>query len=341
MKERNYSFDLMRVLACLMIISMHAPMLSENANPLFLNASGYFTAPGLCLFFVISGALLLPIKTDTFSFLKKRLCKVVMPTLCFTLLYLMLGAANGTEVNWAKSICSIPFSPQGHGVLWFMYTLIGLYLVSPIISRGLDKASKREEEFYLTLWVITMCYPLLKLVLEVNESNTGILYYFSGYLGYFVLGHYLNKYPETLTLRRLILPVALAVAVPVACKLLHLEVDFYSLFWYLSIFVTILTVAIYVVISKYAQKLIGGSRFRSFIVLTSNLSFGIYLIHIAVMRSFLWKLDCIIIIDNYILQWAVIVMLTFAISWCIAYAMSLLPFGDYIIGFKRQRQRQR
>lgn len=338
MKERNYSFDLMRVLACVMIICMHAPMPSENANPLFLNASGYFTAPGLCLFFVISGALLLPIKTDTFSFLRKRLGKVVMPTLCFTLLYLVLNSVNGGGVNWARSISSIPFAPQGHGVLWFMYTLIGLYLVSPIISRWLDKASKREEEFYLFLWAITMCYPLLKLVLYINESNTGILYYFSGYLGYFILGHYLNKYPETITLRRLLLPVIIAIAAPVACKLLHIEVDFYSLFWYLSIFVAILTVAIYVMTSKYGKKLVGGGNLRSFIVLTSNLSFGIYLIHIAVMRSFLWKLVCIINIENYILQWAVIVVMTFTLSWMTAYMISLLPFGDYIIGFKKKRK---
>lgn len=339
MKERNYSFDIMRVLACIMIICMHSPMPSEKAISFFNLAVGYLTAPGLSLFFVISGALLLPVKTDTFLFLKKRLGKVAMPTLCFTLLYLSLNALSGTDVNWVQSICSIPFSPQGHGVLWFMYTLIGLYLVSPIISRWLDTASKREEEFYLTLWAITMCYPLLKLVLEVNESNTGILYYFSGYLGYFVLGHYLNKYLEVITFKGMILPVAIAIAVPVACKLLHIEVDFFSLFWYLSIFVAILTVAIYVVISKYGQKLVFlGGKLRSFVVLTSNLSFGIYLIHIAVMRSFLWKLDCIINIENYIFQWAVIVVLTFALCWMGAYLISLLPFGDYIIGFKKKRK---
>ena len=128
-----------------------------------------------------------------------------------------------------------------------------------------------------------------------------------------------------------------AVAAPVACKLLHFEVDFYSLFWYLSIFVAILTVAIYVTISKYGQKLVGGGRFRSFIVLTSNLSFGIYLIHIAVMRSFLWKQGWIININNYILQWAVIVLLTFILSWMAAYMISLLPFGDWIVGFKRKK----
>lgn len=339
MKQRNYSFDLIRVLACIMIICMHSPMPSENAISFFNLVVGYLAAPGLCLFFVISGALLLPVKTGTFTFLKRRLGKIVMPTVCFTFLYLILKTINGGDVDWLKSICSMPFSAQGHGVLWFMYTLIGLYLVSPIISRWLEKASKREEEFYLGLWAVTMCYPLLKLVLDINDSNTGVLFYFSGYLGYFVLGHYLNKYSKSITLNKLILPVVIAIAAPVVCKLMKLEIDFYSLFWYLSIFVAILTVAIYVVISKYGQKLILRGKIMNSIVLTSNLSFGIYLIHIAVMRFFLWKQDWIINISNYILQWAVVVLLTFSICWIIAYVISLLPFGDYIVGFKLNKRR--
>lgn len=337
MKERNYTFDIMRVLACVMIICMHAPMPSIKVNGLILSSISYFTAPGLCLFFVISGALLLPMKTNTRTFLTKRLGKVVMPTLCFTFFYLILNAFNGRDVDWVRSICSIPFSAHGHGVLWFMYTLIGLYLVSPIISRWLEKASKREEEFYLSLWAITLCYPILKLLLDINESETGILFYFTGYIGYFILGHYLNKYFESIKLNKLTFPVVMAVAVPVAFKLIQIKVDFYSLFWYLSIFVAILTVAIYLVVSKYGIKLIGRGIFMNSIVLTSNLSFGIYLIHIAIMRSFLWKQEWVININNYILQWVTVVGLTFVISWLFAYVISIFPFGDYVIGYKRMR----
>ena len=260
MKQRNYSLDIMRVLACLMIISMHSPIPSENANGLFLSSLSYFTAPGLCLFFVISGALLLPVKTDTKSFLIKRLGKVVVPTICFTLLYLMLKTASGEEVDWSRSICSIPFSAQGHGVLWFMYTLIGLYLVSPIISKWLESVSKREEEFYLGIWLITLCYPLLDMFLDVNQKDTGILYYFTGYIGYFVLGHYLNKYPQSISLRILIIPLIISVFAPVACKVMHVEVNFETVFWYLSIFVAILCTAIYVIVSKMSKFLMGGGN---------------------------------------------------------------------------------
>ena len=205
MKERNYNYDIMRVLACIMIICMHAPMPNLNANGIILSTISYFTAPGLCLFFVISGSLLLPIKTDTTTFLKKRLGKVIMPTLVFTILYIILNCINGEQQNILRTICSIPFSAQGHGVLWFMYTLIGLYLVAPIISKWLDSASKREVELYLLLWVITLCYPILKLFVGINEGNTGVLYYFSGYIGYFILGYYLKKYPEFISLKKLII----------------------------------------------------------------------------------------------------------------------------------------
>lgn len=334
MKERNYNYDIMRVLACIMIICMHAPMPNLNANGIILSTISYFTAPGLCLFFVISGSLLLPIKTDTTTFLKKRLGKVIMPTLVFTILYIILNCINGEQQNILRTICSIPFSAQGHGVLWFMYTLIGLYLVAPIISKWLDSASKREVELYLLLWVITLCFPILKLFVGINEGNTGVLYYFSGYIGYFILGYYLKKYPESISLKKLIIPDIIAIIAPIAFKVMHIEIDFYSMFWYLSIFVALLCTTIYVLISKIKIKKRGG-----IVELISNLSFGIYLIHIAVMRFFIWELDFIININNYILQWIMVVGLTFIISCSTAYVISLLSFGDYIIGYKKQNRK--
>lgn len=338
MKARNYNYDILRIVACLMIICMHAPMPSETANPLFLNATGYFMAPGLCIFFMLSGALLLPVKTDTFTFLKKRLGKVVSPTLCFTALYMILNYLDGGQINWLQKICSIPFSNQGHGILWFMYTLIGLYFISPILSRWLEVVSKRELEFYLMLWGITLCFPLLSMFVETNLSNTGMLFYFSGYVGYFVLGHYLSKYLKTLSLKVMILPTMIVIAAPVAFKVLHIEVDFYSVFWYLSIFVAILTVTMFRLFTFKSIKLEKGTVAERIITTTSGLSFGIYLIHIAIMRNLLWKQEWIINIPNYYVQYLVIVVLTFATSFIITYLISYLPFGDYIIGFKQKRK---
>lgn len=339
MNQRNHSFDIMRVLACIMIICMHAPLPTSNANGILLSTISYFTAPGLCLFFVISGALLLPIKDNTQTFLRKRLGKVIMPTIVFTITYICLNIFVTKDVKSTgkllKTICSIPFSAQGHEVLWFMYTLLGLYFVSPIISKWLEQCGKKELEFYLILWAITLCYPILKLFITINEGITGPLYYFSGYVGYYILGHYLNKYPEAITIRKMIIPTLIAIGAPVLCKLLNFNIDFYSLFWYLSIFVAILCITIFTFINKI--KIDPRTKLYSFIQLTSNLSFGIYLIHIAIMRFVIWKLDFIININNYLIQWLVIACITLLSSWITTYLISLLPFGDYIIGFKKKK----
>ena len=58
LKNRVYELDILRVLACLMVICMHAPYPKEGANGLFLSTLSYFTAPCIGLFFMVSGALL-------------------------------------------------------------------------------------------------------------------------------------------------------------------------------------------------------------------------------------------------------------------------------------------
>lgn len=38
--------------------------------------------------------------------------------------------------------------------LWYIYMLIGLYLLVPIISPWIEKAGKKEMTFFLTLWLL-------------------------------------------------------------------------------------------------------------------------------------------------------------------------------------------
>lgn len=337
MRNRVYELDLIRVLACLMVICMHAPYPKEGANGLFLSTLSYLTAPCIGLFFMVSGALLLPVETDTKTFLKKRLAKIVVPTLVWTIVYWGYNVVTKGDEHWIQTIASIPFSSQGHGVMWFMYTLTGLYLLTPILSRWLEKASKREMEFYLLLWLVSMCYPLLELFLRVQKGDENILYYFSGYAGYFLLGYYMRKYPRSLSFKRLVPFVLMALVAPVLCKTLCWDVDFYSLFWHLSVFVGIMCAAWFRGILNYGKVLFVSDRVLTKLELISNLSFGIYLSHIFIMRYVLWKWDFIVSIDSYVLQKCVIAVFTFIISLMFCLLVSRLPKGDYIIGYKVKR----
>ena len=319
---------------------MHSPIANENANGLFLSSLSYISASGVGLFFMISGTLLLPMKMGTKDFLKKRFAKVVFPTLIWSLFYISANYLLRSKPIEIQDILSIPFSAQGTPVLWFVYTLLGLYLLVPILSRWLQKASRKEIEFYLILWGISLCYPFLKYVVVLNTSNTGILYYFSGYVGYFILGYYLKTYSDRISWKMMIPALGIAIVVPIICKTQHIEVDFYNLFWYLSIFVVIQCVCWWKVICSIMQSAI-GEKTAHIITELSKMTFGIYLVHIFIMRYVLWRCDFILNIDNYYLQTATIIVLTFVLSVLCTYLIGLLPKSQYIIGYISLRSKQK
>lgn len=336
--KRSLPTDILRFLACLMVILMHSPIAGEGAieHGAFLTALSYLTTPCVPLFFMVSGALLLKESSNELnavSWLKKRLVKVVFPTIIFSLFYIFL---NGSAETWTNAVLSIPLSTQGHGVLWFMYTLIGLYLITPIIKPWINRATKNEVRLYLGIWLVTLLFPYLGLFVDINTSNTGILYYVTGFVGYYILGYYLTKwglrnkeYIVLLILTAAILPL------PLLNKTFGWNLDFYSAFWYLSAPVCIMTMAWFCTIS---QLLMSYKETNSIITTISNLCFGVYLVHIFIMRDILWNVNIIVGIDNYYIQTGVVFVLTAILSFGVCWLVSLMPFSQYIIGYKNTKR---
>ena len=334
--QRDIALDVLRILACAMVVLMHAPMKSAHVCGPFLTALSYITAPSIGIFFMVSGALLLPVECDYATFLRRRFCKIAVPTLFWSLFYVALNVClKGGSTNILRTAASIPFSAQGSGVLWFMYTLAGLYLLAPVISPWVAQASKREMQIVLGLWAVTLCYPLLENFITISRGDTGILYYFTGYAGYFLLGCYMRRWPDSLTLRHT-LPLAVAGAVLLAgLKLGGIRFDFYRMFWYQSIFVAAFAAAIWRLVCKLLKynKLqnIRGGVFR-----LADLSFGIYLVHMFIMRSWLWQVAWIQNIRSYVLQTLTIAVLTFALSVLLCAVMARLPAVCRTIGCRRK-----
>ena len=54
-KKRNYQLDLIRVIACLMVVIMHSPLPTDKSNTIFLNILNYSTCSADYLFFLYTG----------------------------------------------------------------------------------------------------------------------------------------------------------------------------------------------------------------------------------------------------------------------------------------------
>lgn len=326
--------DIVRVMACAMIILMHSPFKDVDHSSIVVSTISYMTGPAIGLFFMVSGALLLDNKLTARQFLKRRFSKIAIPTLVFSLIDVFAAVYRG-NIEWAlvpRMILSMPITAQGwYGTIWFMYTLAGLYLLTPILSRWVQKASKREIEFYLLLWIITLVFPLLESFINLDSSQNSLLYHFHGAVGYYILGYYINKrfiFSHRIKLVLFLIAV-FCVATPIACKYLCPGIDFYKHFWYYTLPCALQAVFWFLLAKKVSDKV---HKPHPILVMTSNYAFGIYLVHIFIMRDLIRNISFFHQIHG-LLQISSTTVLTFALSWLFCYLISKTKVSKYIIGY--------
>lgn len=164
------------------------------------------------LFIVASSYLLFPLSSSVSRFFKRRLIRVIVPFLIWTAIYALVW---GEPIeNFGNLLLNFNYA-AGH--LWFVYMLIGIYLLIPIMSPWAEKVSQKQLLFYLAICFFTTIIPFIReyfggetpviygpsglpsfakypLWGECSWNAYGIFYYFSGFIGYILLGLYLRRF---------------------------------------------------------------------------------------------------------------------------------------------------
>jgi len=160
--------------------------------------SFYYTLSriGVPFFFLISGYLLLSREEDTWTFFRKRATRILIPFLVWSVIYDVINSGSFVDTGVtldavAKLFIRILRGPRASH-LWFFYSLIGLYLLVPILRVFVAHAKKAELFYYIALWFIAA--PILYIVAGLTPIKNGFeIYYTGGYVGYFLLGYYLGS----------------------------------------------------------------------------------------------------------------------------------------------------
>jgi surface polysaccharide O-acyltransferase-like enzyme len=353
-KTRNYGLDILRVLACYLVIQVHTgefyyigaggTVLTGDA-PFWVGILNSICRISVPLFVMISGYLLLPLKDEMGTFFKKRFTRVAIPFLVWCVLYAIYWALKG-QTDWAQAGINILHIPVNFGVevghLWYVYMLIGLYLFAPIISPWIAGASRQNMHFYLAIWAITLCLPYIHLLYpqvlgECYWNQTPLLYYFSGFLGYLILGAYIKKFmPEKKTwylpVGLLLIIAGYAITAGGFISLLHSTTDVskLELTWqFETINVAMMSIGIFLIFKNISFSNPSSIAARG-ITDISKISYGIYLAHIMVLNFFYSLFDSII--SPIQLKIPLIAICTFIVSYLIIKLLSLLPKSKYIIG---------
>lgn len=194
----------------------------------------------------------------------------------------------------AKMILLMPIRPV-KGEYWFLYVMIGLYLFAPIISCWLNQASKKQVECFLLFWAFNMILPWINELIPGIYSQDGSYYwifcYFGGFLGYWVLGYYLNKYPICFNTKAGVSVVLLSLLYLLSVFLMKIHgVDTSRLTDNLQIGSACLVALSFMIIKDVSDSYIGRKYLNNKAASVAQYSFGIYLIHIFVVKYLVWKL---------------------------------------------------
>ena len=208
MEEKHiFYFDRLRLIAALGVIYMHVaagPLRSGiNADWHIMNILTCFSFTAVPLFFMMSGYLILNSeKTTNISFLfKKRLPRLLIPLIGWTIvaiLWRMFASKDYSIVSFGKYLLRSLHTPAWVH-LWYMYSLIVLYIMSPVLYGGLRNLDKKGHTMVFTIICVisglTMIRaflpPALKPYLQISILDD--LNLLGGILPMFLLGYYLGN----------------------------------------------------------------------------------------------------------------------------------------------------
>ena len=154
------------------------------------NALNSAARMGVPLFFMLSGALLLSDRRtlDPLPFYRRRLRRILPPFLCWDLIYFLEGAwLQGLDLSPARFLTELLTLRGSKYHLWFVYKILGIYLLLPFLKRILDHCRRRDA--WLLLGVILLqpsILPLVNLLPVIRVDLFGALV--DGRVGFFLLG---------------------------------------------------------------------------------------------------------------------------------------------------------
>ncbi len=343
--------DLLRALATIAVIVIHI-----SGGWLGQTAVGSSQWTALCvydalarwcvpMFIMLSGAFLLDPKKsvrlrDIFF---KYILRVLIALLVWGTFYALLDYGHShLTFTWPgiQSALRHVLWAETHYHLWFLYMMIGLYLVTPILRALIRGASRGTLHwFFLLVFVFCSLLPTLKelfpaqMALPMAWARQLDVHLVLGYVGFYVAGYYLKHY----TLSRLaefilyLLGILGAVITVWGNHALSVHHGAFNgvLFVYSSPNVVFMTVALFVLF-RYVLAVSEERSRRQRVSGVAKVSFGIYLVHdffIMLLRFF----DISTLSFSPILSVPVLSAGVFVCSFVVAWLISKIPLvGRYL-----------
>lgn len=341
-KSRIIYMDLLSVVSCMAVVWLHCStvvFLNEGDLLWFLSvvvqACFCFAVP---VFFMVSGANLLGYreKYDTLTFLKKRMKRVIVPLVGFSLLYYVLSCfvpgvfgLPSRELDIAVFLSDL-LTNRICDVYWFMYAIVGLYLVTPLLSRAAD--DKQLLHYLLLLsFFSTSIVPLVnRFSPDHSLLNLFAVPYLNGPIFFYMLGYYIHRYVNVGNLSRralglsLLASLAVMIVMTLKTNISHTVAsghfaDYDNFYLNIqNVFCIVYSGSLFLLMKSAESSLLKQPIFQGrFFNMLSSVTLYVYLIHMLIINT----------LDVYFLHsivWDLIVRPIIVILMSVAFGMLLV-----------------
>jgi surface polysaccharide O-acyltransferase-like enzyme len=295
--ERLFDLDFVRAIACCLVILFHAS--SDYVSKLDVNATNWWVSNiynslsccGVPLFIMLSGALMFDRDMNEFP-LKRRLLKIAM-------LYLMASALYAIyHIFWSEDFDLKPFlintiNGESEYHLWYLYLIISLYLITPIIS-GVQNLSSRK--IFAIISGILVLHNICIYADHFSGLEIRFLYFKDdlwAYISYYIFGYLAYRrwlsswqksksayfYSMLLWLLSLVSIILLTGFFSIA------KHEYIGEFFYENhnLLVGVMSSSLFVLLLLLADRV--RAKYRSIFSMIAGASLGIYIIHTAALEK--------------------------------------------------------
>lgn len=342
-KARIYSFDVMRIVAVLSVVLIHAadgfldPAVNGTAGFLAANFFDSISRLAVPIFLMISGALMLDEdKVITQKKMLRSAWNIFFLLVVWSVLYAIFdqGASHFLKDKPFSFNNLIRAIIQGHFHLWYLFVLISLYLITPVLRLFIKRDNVKMVGYYLLLvLIIYFCVPFVNYFVDRITGGENVVssyvdqYQFcfgSQYLAFYILGWFLSNVEISQKRRNILYCCGLlgVVATVLFTKLFydyptkitnyfHTVAALPNFFYSVAVFVAIFY--------WFKDKDLSG---HPILLKLSQLSFGVYIVHSAILSICLELTSFIDIIALRIcLSFVSASILSFVATFC----MSMIP----------------
>lgn len=341
-KKHDYSFDILRILSCFLVIVNHTN--SEvflNMEPCLTWALSvgyfYFSKIAVPIFIMISGALLFR-KEYTYRELFSKILKTLAVLVIFSFyVYVEIGQNPINLIDFMNSLIEAPVIMS----YWYLYLMLGMYMILPFLYKIIHAMKKADWKYFFVVWFFFsgICPILVRYEIIPTITFWFDLQIMSDFIGYLFVGYYITHMKVSRALLKkmmiactIVVPCIIAISIMSSLYELHMWNQLYLMLdnvYYATTATS--SILIFFCIHHYFKDKSFDGFFGKALRGISSTTFGIYVLHMIYFYKLMYVRYDLLYFNNQLVSVILFEIFLFAICSLAAFCLKKVPVFKQIL----------